>query len=196
MGKARCINERYDFVLLNESIVVKDNQIRIGYVFDKDTQKPVLMLDVVNGLYKERHQTFGIVGDLINDKDGSSAGLVLVDKDISYLYFVSTKYGYVYLMHELCHFYNGDYDASNINYSQERKKLLKQGIVHPKEYLADEFAVRECGLQKFLDSMDWLKAVRKHVFHKTSKENLELALFEYDKRIEHAIEYAKVIGIN
>ena len=187
------ISNNYAFIKLDKPEKIEENEVRVGFLAHRETKKTILFIDVVKGLVDNQKQTMVFADVFENKKTGDKIGLILVDCLIFYLDFVITECGYAMLIHELGHFLNDIFDESKADYSKRRKEALKNGIVMDEEYKADELAVRECGIDKFTNSIEWMRAVRKNVFSNKNKENLKLALFEFDKRLEHAIEYAKTI---
>lgn len=71
--------------------------------------------------------------------------------------------GKVLLMHELSHVLNGDNerDLTQEEYTEMRKNLIRNGEVDPCELKADKFAITECGIDAFKNTIDLLIKVRK-----------------------------------
>lgn len=187
------ISDNYVFIKLDKPEKIEENEVRVGFLVHRETKKILLFIDVVKGLAKNQKQTMAFADIYSNKKTGDKIGLILVDDITFYLDFVITACGYTMLIHELGHFLNDFFDESKADYSKRRNEALKKEIVMDEEYRADELVVRECGIDKFADAIEWMRVVRKNRFLSKNEENLRLALFEFDKRLEHAIEYAKTI---
>lgn len=194
MSKTIIINDRYSLVFLENRHVIKRDEVRVAFVYDTKEHTKVLYLHVVEDLSIKEHQTVCLTNRSFSVGKDKKAGLVLIDKLVYFLDFVVTTNGPTMLMHELGHCLNGDLEKCDIDYSKNRRNLLKKGVLMESECKADEFAVKECGIENFLKSLEWMEATRKHVFSNNSGESLRLALFEFEKRREHAIEYAKTLS--
>ena len=185
MNKRIIINDRYTFVYLEKALPIKRDEARTGFLFDSKDNAVVLYLHVVRDLINKEHQSFCLTNKTFMVGENKKAGLALIDDLVFFLDYVITKRGPTMLMHELGHYLNCDLDNCDLDYSKERRLMLKEGVVMENEYKADEFAIKECGLEAFLDSLDWMESVRKHVFCDSS---------EFGKRREHAIEYARTLS--
>ena len=180
------INERYYFKYLKKPAKIGNDELRIGYIFDKKEKKPVLILDVIRNFLKDYHRT--MCCSEVLERSNNKAILVLVDPMIFHLDFVYSRYGYTLLMHELGHYLNGDIKAENSNHEQRRKESLKNGVVLKEELLADEFAIRECGLNNFLKAIEYLEKIRTKILKDSTYDK---AMFEFKARKEHAIDFNK-----
>ena len=194
MNKTVIINDRYSFVYLERRSAIKRDEVRVGFLFDAKERAKVLYLHVVKDLLTKEHQSFCLSNRSFSVGKDKKAGLVLIDYLVFLLDFVATKDGLVMLMHELGHYLNGDIETCDADYSKNRRILLGRGVIMENEYKADEFAIKECGIEKFLKSLEWMEVIRKHVFCGDGGENLRLALFEFSKRREHAIEYTQTLS--
>ena len=191
MNTTIIINERYCFKYLTNKYDMSQEEKRIGYIFDSFNKKTVLFLSIYRDLLKVHHRTMCLSEELTNTKTGDKAGLVLVSPETFQSDFIHTQFGYALLMHELGHYLNGDYKYNFVDCEKRRMEALKEGRVLECELLADEFAVSQCGLNKYIKAIEWMKFLREKVLNGCSNENRDLAMLEFEKRIEHCIEYAK-----
>ena len=77
------------------------------------------------------------------------------------------------------------YDQS---YPKIRLEYLRRGKVHPCELFADEFSVKERGLNKFLEAIDKMFFYRMQ--RQETVESKRWALLEFELRKKHAIRFA------
>ena len=187
MKKTININQKYSFKYLEKPFLVQKGQLRVGYICDNDTKKPILILDVIDNFINDYHQTMITSEELTNSK-GDKAILVLVDAMIFHYDFICSDFGYTKLMHELGHYLSEQ--RINDNYSKIRAHF--KGVM-PEEYEADEFAVRECGINRFLKTIEHMKNIRMNILR---DKNCNKALNEFELRKKHAIEYAKTLEIS
>ena len=181
--------KRYRLHILKRPRVFSDGCITVAYVADKLTSKPVLVIDVVRDLLKNKKQTCCFVEEREADHiPGEYYGLVQMEARVFVEDMLNDRrMGNVSIMHELGHYLCGHHKPEKMveDYSRVRKEF--DGVM-PQELEADEFAIRECGIKDFLYFIDKLTAKRQSY---EWDKNREIALKEFGLRKEHALEYAK-----
>jgi len=185
------MTKRYRFSLFKPFRPLSEDCISVGYVIDLRTKKPILFLDVIKDLLKNHRQTCCFVEEREADNHpGEFYALIWIDAMTFTQEVLNDKLnGEVMMMHELGHYICGHHkDEKYIeNYSKVRKEY--DGVM-PQELEADEFAIRECGINRFLRFIDKMIATRESY---TWDKNREKAVKEFKLRREHAIEYAKTL---
>ena len=187
------MTKHYKFSLFHPYRPLSDDCISVGYVLDLRTNKPVLFLDVIKDLLKKTKQTCCFVGEQEADKyPGEFYAMIWIDAMMFVEEIEKNKLnGEVMMMHELGHYLCGHHKKDKMpnGYSKIRRDF--DGVM-PQELEADEFAIRECGINRFITFMDKMIATRESF---TWDKNREKAIKEFKLRREHAIEYAKSISL-
>lgn len=185
------MTKKYKFFLFHPYRPLSSDCISVGYVMDLRTKKPILFLDVIKDLLKNTKQTCCFVGEKEADNHPNEYYALIWIDAMTFVEEVEKDIlnGEVMMMHELGHYLKGHHkpEKSPDNYSKIRKNY--NGVM-PQELQADEFAIRECGIDRFLKFIDKMIAKRESL---TWDKNREKAVKEFKLRKEHAIEYAKTI---
>ena len=190
------MGKRYEYILLKKPEKLSSECLTAGYIVDKLTGKPKLIFDVVKDFFRLTNNSCLFINEFEADQHpGEFYGLVQMDAEIYINIIVKDKIsGEVMLMHELGHYINGDHKPkaipNNYNYSKERTKF--NGVM-AQELKADEFAIRECGIENFIHFIDSLILRRSKM---TWDNNRGKAIKEFELRKQHAIKYAKSIPSN
>ena len=186
MGTILAQTKRYCFTLLDKAIFIDKDEYRVAYIKDLLSNKPVLIVHTFKNLLAKERNSLIFADILTNDNDKEHpAGLAIVD-DTVFLKEKNNGFLFTSLLHELGHFINGDYNHVDNNYSKKRVEMLKQGIVMDEEYKADEFAARECGLNKVIKWLEYMEDNRKH--YNASLQNYLLAINEFRMRKKHLLD--------
>lgn len=186
------MTKNYRFSLLKQFRPLSKECINVGYVIDLRTKKPVLFLDVVKDLLKNQGQTCCFVEEReADDIPGEFYALIWIDAMTFTKEILNDKSnGEVMMMHELGHYICGHHKNGKYieNYSKVRKEF--DGVM-PQELEADEFAIQECGIERFLKFIDKMIDTRKSF---AWDKNREKAIKEFKLRREHAIEYTRLVS--
>ena len=183
------MGNRYKYFKLRKPKLKEEGFYTIGFVKDIKNGKIVLMAEAVMGQLARTHCTCGLSqneGEFDNEP-GYTFGIAQVDMKVYLDTMVNDRdYLEVMLMHELGHYLANHHNLLTEEYSKIRKKSEK---VMPEELICDEFAIRECGIDRFLKFIDKLIAVRM-TYYKEDEIIKRKAINEMMQRKEHAIEYA------
>ena len=162
----------------------------VAVIFDSKTNEPVLFVDCIPNLYQRLGQfvCFAREEEAQDPKlKGHYFGLVLIDP-LYYEIFIEKhhQYGEIMFLHELGHYKNGDYkvikDRKTVN--EERLSLIRAGKVQSIELAADSFAIKECGIEAFIEFIDFMIELRKKRIDDPGKE---LDIKEFELRKEAAL---------
>lgn len=185
------MTKHYKLVLLKKPNILSEDCITVAYVKNLKTNKPVLIVDVIKDLIKNHNQTCCFVQEMeASSYPGEYYALIWIDA-MTYTLEVMNDIdnGEVMMMHELGHYLAGHHkDEKYIkNYSKVRKDF--DGVM-PQELEADEFAIRECGIKRFINFIDKMIQTRQAL---TWDKNREKAIKEFELRKQHAINYAETL---
>lgn len=186
------MRSNFHYVALKKPKAIDENTFRVGYVLDLRNNNKVLDVKVCRNLIRMTKQTFYLDSLSRNPDDFNDfCGEVSIDPEVfvKERYYEDKTYFITLLMHELGHCYDPNTMLQDENYSKIRNDYLKRGAVHPCELFADEFAIKERGLDRFLDAVDKMIFYRKQM--QESEESKRIALLELELRKKHAIDYAK-----
>ena len=160
--------KRYRYKFFKEPRYINDLLLNIACVIDKDTDKPVLFVDVYKDLKKKHNCHLVFSGEFEADHiKGEYYGLIYVDIELfTKAFLINRSLGEVIAMREAGRYLLGHYDNLDEESSdeQERAEMIA----------ADEFAITELSLPKVLDYLN--------TFFPTDEE-----------RKQHAKDFAKKI---
>ena len=153
----------------------------VGQVINRKTHEIELFILKCYPESKKKINSIELSFEILNPTTNKLTGYVTMSEIFyKHVYIKEQKIANAMIFHELGHFINRDVEKKGYSNENRRKALLDFKVL-PEELKADEFAALELGYDAIIDGLKFMRGFRNSCIN---DRNYELAIREYDLRIE------------
>lgn len=157
-----------------------DDEVEIGKIVDNDTEKDVMYIFYKKNLFKESGYHLTIY---VYENEEGEYPVAMTDDLHRSCMFLHPEIFLTLMLHELGHFLNGDFNATETfattdDVKNDRLRCVLEGRVQEQERKADAFALACVGRNTFMRTIDYLI----HQRQKRKDDGMAIAIREFELR--------------